>query len=889
MAFQLTEGVIIGIAVGGGCVLFGIMASIVIFVLRARHKHMLARMDAHPERRSRRLSGIFNITDQDVARMPGTRSDRHGSLDISYRRSPYTPMSSRDTFDSRQALTKSSGLLENHQENNRNERSYSVPTRLRRSSKRQKIKKRSKSVALSPITERHTSSATLSPSTRNTLRLVSASSTINPTIITPSLTSPQTAPTGIETPKPLFHSERKLSYSNPPNTLPKSFGARRTSAGLHTMDVIDTTPRPLEGIRPRSHSLHNGGSGLVSSHCPPPIPSHAPQIAMLPWELVPSKLERNNSKKSTKAKCLSDESVMSANTSLLDDEKPRGFSQVLSIGIPSPTIIEPPISRFERPDASREFKNIASVQEQGIAQPFNQVLVSCPPEETQQQFHSETRGFANKTPGSLLTIKVDEPLKNGHSVRDTVKAADYAYERKDLANSKIPARDNPTPNSSQKVTASHSTIFQVHEDLDVKPSSSLILQPTSGNRKSPILSPGTTVRSSIATDTSYEWDFDNPLPVAKSRLSLHKRHTLFQASQATDTVERKPIQSLKEELERTQLSNDVSATKLKKQRKPSADFKPPSTLTFDPQFANMPGSESPKMERHSTSLAGIPRYEGCSSPEMEIYTPTRKPSNRMKHHRYKSIIGHPGMTAWPFSSTAADTAFDNTTGLLDPSKPNIFRQSFQQIQQEERDFDSRPSSFSIPKFPTPPPKSPVRRLPQPNWRGPKTPIRHPIGPRQMLPSTSKIPVRQRSPLRVSITRRSPTRVPGVGKPRGHSASKSKSISPSKIHGTISALRRMNSEANTEATLRGSKEHKRYQSIGEDVFESEAFEDADVLGRGKENARESLIGPRAMPLTGYVEKVSTESSRYNLFAEGQMVGSYDDKGFLREDLTSGFDF
>ena len=89
-------------------------------------------------------------------------------------------------------------------------------------------------------------------------------------------------------------------------------------------------------------------------------------------------------------------------------------------------------------------------------------------------------------------------------------------------------------------------------------------------------------------------------------------------------------------------------------------------------------------------------------------------------------------------------------------------------------------------------------------------------------------------------------------------------------------------------MRGSKEHKRYQSIG-DLYEQETFGEGDVLGGGKENVRESARGPKAIPLIGYVEKVSTESSRYNLLHEGKVVGSYDEKGFLKEGSMSGFDF
>ncbi len=884
MAFQWTEGVIIGIAVGGGCLLFGVVASIVIITVRSKHRRLLARIDANPEERSRRLSGIFNITDQDVARMPGTRPSPSGSLQSPYGRSLYTPMSSRDTFDSPETLTKSSKAFKTHQDIDENVRSYPVPARLRRSSKKPKTKKRSQSVALSPITERHRSGGTALPVTKDTLRMVNpspktntqAAASIEPTFVT----GPDIALNEIETPKPLFHSKRKLSYSNPPNTVPRNSGASSTAAGLYTMDVKDTTPQPFEGSRPRSQSLHNRDSGLVPNHCPPPLPSHAPQISMLPWELVPSRLQRGRSQKASKETRLSDGSIMSANTSLLDDEKPRGFSQVLSIGIPSPAIAELSDNRLE--DTKGTLCDPSAIQDRSLSRDAPKNAVTRPQMNSQKSFQAEIQTSLPKSTSSSLSINMSlNPLRKSESTTNLNNLANAADVQPSLPKIKSADMKKTRRDSSRSASLSCSNTFEIHDDSKYKRLSSPILQPTSGNRKSPMTSPDTTVRSSVATETSYDWDLDNPMPVAKGRLSLHKCQNFAQAPGSADVAFPTSAPFLFRELEGTPSQSNPPATMIKKQRKTSADFRPPSTLLFDPQFAYTPGSQSPKVERHSMSLADMPRYEGQSSPEQEMYTPTKKAGGRRRHHhRYKSIIGHPGMTAWPLLRTE-DSDFNPSAVDADPSKPNIFRQSVQLSQQDDSEVDSRPSSCSIPSFPIPP--SPVRRLHQPNWRGPKTPIFHPMGPRPMLPSASRIPVRHQPLLRGS-SRRSPTRSAGVKKPRGHSPSKSNSTSPSKIHSTISALRRMNSEANTEVTVRGSQEHKRYQSIGE-YFEKETFGDGEVLGGGKENVRQSTQGPRAMPLTGYVEKISSESSRYNLLHDGKVVGSYDEKGFLKEDSTS----
>jgi len=890
MAFQWTEGVIIGIAVGGGCLLFGVVATIVMSMVRTKHRRLLTRIEANGERRPRRLSGIFNITDQDVARMPGTRASPRGSLQISHGRSPYTPMSSRDTFESRQPFTKPWKTPKSHQDNKVVDRSYPVPARLKRSSKKPKIKKQLQSIALSPITERHRSGGTASPVPKDTLRTVNPSpkdQTHSAATIEPAFTmGPDSAPNEILTPKPLFHSQRKLSYSKTPNTVPRMTGAGSDTAGLYTMDVKDPTPRPLEGPRPRSKSLHNRDSGLAPDYRPPSIPSQAPQLSMLPWERAKGALQRAKSQKSSKEKRLSEGSILSDSTSILDDEKPRGFSQVLSIRSPSPAIVEVSDNKLETLETSRTLCDSSGLQDRSMRQHATIAAMTRPQMRSQRSFQAEIQSSLPKGTSSGLPLNMSlHPPRKSDSATDPSKMAAAADLQPTLPKIKSADRKIVRRDSSPSVSLSRSTTFEIHDDSKYKRLSSPILQPMSGNRKSPISSPGTTIRSSIATETSYDWDLDNPLPVAKGRLSLHKRQNLAQIPVPVEVLEPKSKPSRLVDQEEMPLGSNPLPIIIKKERKTSADFRPPSTLVFDPQFANTPDSRSPKVERRSTSLAAIPRYEYHSSPEQEMYTPTRKPSDRRRHHhRYKSIIGHPGMTAWPFSSTT-DSAFDLSAGVSDPSKPNIIRQSLHQFQQEGTDVDSRPSSFSIPSFPEPPPKSPVRCLHQPNWRGPKPPIRHPMGPRPMLSGASRIPVRHQSPLRGS-SRRSPTRSAGVTKPRSHSPIKINS--PSKMLNSISTLRRMNSEANTEVTVRGSKEHKRYQSIG-DYYEQEAFGEGDVLGGGKENGRESARGPRAMPLIGYVEKVSTESSRYNLLHEGKIVGSYDEKGFLKEGSMSGFDF
>lgn len=824
--------------------------------------------------------------------MPGTRASPPESLQSARQRSPYTPMSSRDTFDSRQTLIKDPKARKSHQEDDEQDMSYPVPARLRRSSKKPKIKKQSQSVALSPITERYRSGSTASPITKHTLRTVDISpkpnaksdGSLNPRL----RTGQETTPCQIETPKPLFHSQQKLSYSIAPNTVPRMSGPGSTISGLYTQDVKDPIPRTLEGPRPRSKSLHIKKSALRPHHVPPPIPSHAPQISLLPWERAKDTLDKVKSQKGTKENRISEGSVMSDSTSILDHEKPRGFSQVLSIGIPSPATVEALDNKLETSEIRGIQWDPSSLQHQATSQQMTRAAITRPQMNSQKSFKAENRTDLPRSTSSSLSTNMS--LNHSHISESTTDLSKLAMLPDVQTN--VPKVESPDRNKSRRecfrsASLSRSNTFDIHDDSKNKRLSSPILHPTSGNPKSPISSPGSTVRSSIATETSYDWDLENPMPVAKGRISMHRRQNFAEIAMPNKspqpfwrTTEVKQQEHQKEII----LESNPPATTIKKETKSVANFRPPSTLLFDPQYAYTPDSQSPQIQRRSQSLGTITRSGDHSSPEQEQYTPTKKPSDRRRHHhRYKSIVAHPGMRVWPQISTTNST-FIHSAGLQDPLKSNIFRQS---LQPDDSDLDSRPSTVSIPSFPTPPPKSPVRRLHQPNWRGPKTPIRHPMGPRAMLPSASRIPVRHHSPLRGS-SRRPPTRNAGVTKAHGYSPSKSNSNSPSKMLANVSLLRRMNSEANSEVNVRGSKEHKRYQSIGE-VFEEEAFGEGDVLGGGKENVRESLRRPKAMPLTGYVEKVSTESSRYNLFAEGEVVGSYDDKGFLKEGSTSGFDF
>ena len=99
----------------------------------------------------------------------------------------------------------------------------------------------------------------------------------------------------------------------------------------------------------------------------------------------------------------------------------------------------------------------------------------------------------------------------------------------------------------------------------------------------------------------------------------------------------------------------------------------------------------------------------------------------------------------------------------------------------------------------------------------------------------------------------------MSKARGDSPSKG--LSPGKIPRKnvlaleyAAALRRQNSEANSEAFTRGSKEHKRYLSIGSresDVFEDPVQPVESVEGKRMVNVREEVRenevvkGPRAM--------------------------------------------
>ncbi|MCJ1275910.1 hypothetical protein MMC21_003715 [Puttea exsequens] len=836
--------------------------------------------------------------------MPGIKINRRNSLLIPYDRSLYTPMSSRETFESRQTKKKSPKNATDTTSNAEVDRAWPVPALLKRSGKPRSARFRKQSFPLSPITEKRKSGLPGSQRTKNTLRMVESSprSGSHSTKDGQNKQTTDAVPKEVLHPKPLFHSKRSLSYSNAPNIVPRPKPIS-TIAGLYVQDFKEQSAQTSEGGRPRSHSLHARQPSVAPTQGLPPLPDQPPQLS-LPWELRPPKSQKRLDENRSSAR-----STASVDSSSPGKKTQRGFSQLLSIGIPSSAIEEASAMTTSSLDGSPSKSRVNSVgRTQSIS--VAKATTSRPPMVTQRSFQADLHNSVPESINSSLSngFALDLPCKAEPTVGPIGSHLASACSHYNLA--KSTAANDHRRERLQSASLSGSTAFRIHEDSNSKRLSSPVLQPTSGNQQSSASSPITTVRSSVVTDTSYDWDVEKQMPSARDRTSVYRRQNYLRINTLLEDQPQDATPYLSNE-QNKQSADPEPTTIVKREQKDGRVFRPPSLSTFDPNLAYSPGLPTPKQERQSPRLFRLAPYQGESSPEVEFDTPTRKPS-RKHPNRYRNIFNSPNMSDWQSTSSLdANPAFTINPPDLDPSKPLLFSQSFHHLQSQP-DYaastsSSIPFSFSIPLLPSPPSSSPPRRLRQPNWRPSKTQIRHPVGPRPMLSSTSRtsyipVPLRSAPHRSQSSSRRSPVRgAGGVLKCRGAASGSGKAGgSPNRVLQHVGMLRRMDSQA-MEAAVRGSVGHKCFQSIGENVQD---FSDCETFGEkggtgleiGKENeivrvnldfGGERLIGKEVGNGGEADGKMSTESNRYNEFVKGPYGGPYDEQGFLKEEALFEF--
>ena len=872
MALQLSVQGITGIAAGGFVILVTLGVSLVIVITRAKERRLRARTNAVGSRRhSRHSGGLMSITDEDVMRMPGTRAALRRSLQLQATRSPYTPLSSRDTLEARRASRSHSQTRTSVRVDHEPVQAWPLPRRLQRSHASPIGK--SQSTPRSPFTERNKKNI-IKPSKTNERTESAGPPKQNGVLPAADLRNVQDKTTGAQvsprsalTPKPLFHGQQH-SISNGMMT---KYAAPSKTAVANAMDSEDPAPRPLDRPPlPRSTSMYDQ-PGLAPTDFLPPLPFQVPATGP-PTMKSPA---------DSSARRFSGGTILSDNTSILDDSTPKAVSRAAtdrtSIGILSALNLESATNAVDQQNFDRA--PWVAPDRDGRISPLSAVDPSTvrPPLASQKSFRASIHDSLPRSKSSGLSINMSlcGPSTSASSTDLSKDTFSTAQSRLPAQNN--PAKENPRRRSSPSSRRGRSDTFHIYEDTKGSQSSTAGPQSLPGNEGSAASSPSKTRPSSI-NDSPQQSELmasmdQRKSPMLKTRGNLQERENTMtfsgRATEPTVIEDRNPNTE----------ANPTPGTIINKSRNQGEKFRPPSLPKFSPHILATARTHSRTQNLIKTGNPISSPLSLCSgsdedcNSDLEAYTPTRKPISRRRHsNRLKSIFDVSDTTSWPLPDTP------------DPLKLKMLEETAEIAQKEEGIKQRSVFSIHFPDFPNPPKNQP-RRQNLPNWRGPKTTIRGPRGPPAGFQFTA--------------TRRSPSR--GVSKARGNSPSKA--LSPSKIPRknvlaleNAAALRRQNSEANSEAFTRGSKEHKRYLSIGS--RESDIFEDPDqpiesVEGKGnvqsggeakaKDIGHEVVKGPRAMPLSSRIPKNPKSTlqgrgiARWNTDPE---VGMYDAEGFLR---------
>ena len=823
MAFQWSVDAVVGVAVGGALFVVVLGVVLVVLVSRTNHRRLLTRAKSTGQRRlSRCASAHLSITDGDVARMPGNRVPLRRSLQVSSRRSPYTPMSSRDTLEARSTPISPWQSGKKYQYDNELVQAWPLPRRLQRSQGRLTVKLRSSPAH--PTKEKDQRSSENSPVKKDTSRTVilpGQPEAYSPTETSIKSASPTDSPKLHLTPKPLFHGQqRSISHGVINNSIDNSKRTLVRNVG----DSSALTPRSLDTTAlQRSTSMYKE-----------PGPSPTRLLPPLPFQIeAKGTPKRVQSPTELSTRRLSGGTYLSDNTSILDgDETPKAHSraetELTSIHIISPRTIGSTAMSIEDIEADQKFTD--SPGWLGGLTPSKK-LTFQPPLDHQTPFRASVHEVSPESKRGGLSVDVSLHCSSDPaSITKLIRGMSFDTAKLESSRQRCLADEKAKQDISRRGRSN--TTFHVHKD---KSSPSPVLEIISGNKgwiTSNRSIPGLT---RVATETVQNQETVASRPQrtpsgSDVKSSPHKRK---HSPSVTDIPLVSPIppQNIIEERTVEDLQGCPSPkTVVNLNLEQDPKFRPPSLQTFNPQLPTEARKYNPL--RHSSPVSQQLSLDGSQdeddSPDTEIYTPTRKPSSRRHHlNRLKSIF-----------STTSDRDSWPLTNDIEPIQNTLIHNHHhtESSQSKEQATSHAPPAFSItfPHFPSPPRNLP-RRHNYSTFRGPKILIH---GPHAAPWSSHNISTTTRFPARTSSHRSCVTKARGIspGKANTPSSSRSPRRNVLALENAMT-LRRMNSEAQSEAVgKRRSPEHKRYLSIGSwesAIFEDEGDDEVDVREGGND--------------------------------------------------------
>ncbi|KAI4289816.1 MAG: hypothetical protein L6R35_000923, partial [Caloplaca aegaea] len=515
MAIQLSVGVICGIGIGGAVLLLLVFTPLGLIILRRKHQTQLAEIDNESTRRRAHLS----ITDEDFYRMPGTRRVRP---------SPYSNSSGWAPVSSHESLAKKSftpNPADVDPVTGLPPWPVRIPRRLRKAQSSPAV--RVPLAALSPITERSTNNTATSPSLSKItdpdtdMKTQASHGTVRGVYRLSSGPSFDMIPQQLH-PKPLFHGQQR-SFSH---DVIASIENTKEGQGPNVTsgDNADHAKTQLALMR-RSSSLCSQQPGQAPTIPIPPLPSEL--RATRKFQAVKSPAEASPRR-------VSGTSLLSGDTSVLDDMASKAFSQAetdfTSISLSSPpasasTTVglgicteDHPKWNFSRVD--RSASPLSAAQARNMRPQVNEQHSSGA-----SIHNSLPRSASSGLSMSLLNHNSPNPQAALNGPKSTLRIPGKTAERDASRQSKVP-QSSPLRNSNNVFATANG-------DPKDKRASTSILQLVSGNQISPVKNPWIDRPTSIATDDPFRWDPKTSMQPGRpsamkkhdARLAGHKRQS----------------------------------------------------------------------------------------------------------------------------------------------------------------------------------------------------------------------------------------------------------------------------------------------------------------------------------------------------------------------------
>lgn len=885
MPFQLTTGVIWGIGVGAFVLTLAGGLVVIVLYCRMKQRRQLARIFSARERRlSGYPGGHLSITDEDVARMPGTRRVRNSNHAPSAPSRGWTAISSRESLPRRPAKP----AVKQSQNTTSSVPVWPLPPRLTRSTgaplaklpaslqyNAKEEEKSPESAELPDITFRTPDPNDIARDNSIGIRDGYEDATQQEALTSPALR-----------PKPLFHSKQRSISAGLIIQRPEWEMKHAEVSGLPKLP--GNTPKANPPI-PRSASLCNQQAGMVPTKPIPPLPFNFSKSHR--FQNIKSLAEANSIR-------ASGNSLLSGDTSILDDCVSRTMSQaetsLTSTSMLSPRVVSSELGRARMSDTENHvWRSSASggslyALQQSKAnelQAKHEARKSCRASIVQSLPRSASSGLSlslSLAPDSSRNVSSTSlHIDKGLLSRAPSLMVPDTLEGNGSRRGKSPA--SPLRNS---------TTFDSQGELKTEKKFLSTLQVISGNEGS--IEASQPEKALLSGENNiFQWDPVSPMQPGKpsasrGRAKGHLRQTDLKIKKSGESNVRISDIPLPGIPSASSFMREMSPETPERETPPGC-LRPltsdhalprlPTRVTFDPQIISSGhpkplreirnNDDSPTLSMFGYNLNNTSSLESLvSSPSPRRRSPIRHRQSGSNPNRLKPVVSIPGQGHWSIMNFDSSFTADPAKIALDPEpvRPKAPKLVTLSPQAATPSASSPPLSFMCP---IPPEKDMPTRRSSPG----SSPIR---GPRA-------------APGRRSLLR-------GVGK----SSSYGVTGNGRDLRKSVMALRRQNSEAQNSRL----QEHRNYLGIdhrsGRPLSGSESGSHSvgdastvvDVVTEDEEResgGREQKGVPgdvqlprRAVMMVDSSERKGGQWGLLGIKARPESPGTlYDSSGFLRE--------